>query len=137
MDRLYIDTNIIIDVIEKRDPFYYDSYKILDLCAKEGIVAFTSASAITDLFYIINKKTKNAIKAKEIIGNVLKIIIPAPISLFELTEALDMDNNDYEDMVAYTVAKDSYCDYIITRNTKDFKGLDIKAITPMEYLSLN
>jgi predicted nucleic acid-binding protein len=67
--KVLIDTNIIIDILERREPFFQDSYNLIQLAVQGKLEAFMSAGSVTDVYYIINRSLHDAGKAKEkIIG---------------------------------------------------------------------
>ena len=63
--RIMCDTNIIIDVLMQREPFYEDSYKLLSLCEQRKITGLISASAVTDIFYMVRKYTQDIITTED------------------------------------------------------------------------
>ena len=72
--RVLIDTNIILDVMLKRQPFYENGAKILKLSTNENMQEFVSASAITDIYYIVYKNLKNKEMVRELLCKLLKIV---------------------------------------------------------------
>ena len=72
--RLMIDTNIILDVLLEREPFFEQSKKVLDLCEAKVIYGFISASTATDIFYIIRKALSSSDEAYTALGHTLNIV---------------------------------------------------------------
>jgi len=86
------------------------------------INGFISASAITDVFYIVNKHLKNKIATRELVKNhLIKTISIAAVDENTILEALDAEWDDFEDCVQYKVGESISADYIVTRNSNDFK----------------
>jgi predicted nucleic acid-binding protein len=131
--KVLIDTNVVLDVLINNSAFFAYSKEIFDFAEQKQIAGFISASAITDIFYIAQRKLgKKA--AKEAIKKVLKIFSPATVTDNNIYQALDLDWDDFEDSVQYIVGKDFSVDYIVTRNTHDFASGSIVAITPEQFI---
>ena len=131
-----IDTNIVLDILLKREPYYRDAARVSVLSEKGHIQSYISASAVTDIFYIVRKEVLNSIIALNLIIDILKTIHIASVTEDYIYEALDMRWNDFEDSVQYVVGKSISADFIITRNVADYANGQIRAITPNEFISL-
>ena len=129
-----IDTNIFIDVLQDRIPFTDNSQAVIGLVTQKKIKGAVAAHSITNLWYILRKTHSDEERRNYL------------LSLFELFDVVSMDKNrlvaaleksdfkDFEDCLQDECASDINADYIITRNTKDFKGSMVKALTPEEFL---
>ena len=131
-----IDTNIILDVLLKREPFYNDSASILTLSRQEDIILYVSASSITDIYYISYQTLRNKEKVKQMLRKLLKIVLIAGVSGDEIRNALALSWRDFEDSVQYSVALLQEMDGIVTRNPSDYKEAEIKVWRPEEFLLL-
>ena len=130
-----IDTNVVLDVLLKRHPFYENSFVISQLANLKRITGYVSASAVTDIFYISAKKLgKKA--AKEAIKQLLQIYYPATVTDEDIYHALDLTWDDFEDSVQFTVGEGLSADYIVTRNTQDFSSGHIPVVTPEAFLQI-
>jgi len=131
--KVLIDTNVVLDVLINNSAFFAYSKKIFDMAEQKQITGFISASAITDIFYIAQKKLgKKAIK--ETIKKVLKVFYPATVTDNNIYQALDLEWDDFEDSVQYVVGKSLAVEYIVTRNIKDFTSGSIPAVTPEQLI---
>ena len=95
--RLMIDTNIILDVLLKREPFYTQSRTVLDLCEKRQISGFVSASSVTDIFYIIRRTlhdTEVTYKAIDLLLNIVGIL---DVTAEDVYSAFAKQAKDFED----------------------------------------
>ena len=117
--RILIDTNVILDVLLKRSPFYETAIEVLKLSARDDIQEFVSASAITDIYYIAYKNLRDKAAVRELLKKLLLIVSVAGVSEEEIQKALELEWNDFEDSVQYSVAALNEMDGIITRNVKD------------------
>ncbi|MCM1496785.1 MAG: PIN domain-containing protein [Bacteroides sp.] len=134
--KIMCDTNIIIDVLLEREPFFNDSYQILQLCEERSLDGFVSASCITDIFYLVRKYTHSTETAYNAIGKVLEIIKVCSVTNDDILLAFQQKSKDFEDCLVAVCAKSIRCDYIITRNQKDFEDFRIPLLTPAELLQL-
>ncbi len=131
-----IDTNVILDVLLKRERFMWKSSNVLLLSEKEIIDGYVTASSITDIFYITNKTYKDKRKSMGLLKELLKTIRIAAVSGEEIYRAIELDWNDFEDAVQYTAGEQLHADYIITRDTGGYINSSITVITPSEFLDL-
>ncbi len=131
---ILIDTNVILDVVQKRQPFFSNSYQALRKAIEANAVCLISASAVTDIFYILRKALQSAQKARERIEQLSQIVTFADVQGSDIHTALMRPMPDFEDAVADAVAKRNNADYILTRNSKDFTGSVVPAITPADFL---
>ena len=131
-----IDSNVILDVLLKREQFLKKSSHVLLLSEKKIIDGYVTASAITDIFYITNITYKDKQKTMTLIKNLLKTVKIAPVTEAEIYRAIDLDWNDFEDAVQYTAGEHIQADYLITRDSDGFGNLAIPAVQPADFLSI-
>lgn len=136
MRNLFLDTNIIIDVLADRQPYSEAASKIFDYAEKGKVNLFISALSYSNIYYIIKKTCSH----KEMIS-VLR-------DLEELTETLDVtkqiiskslngDFKDFEDSIQYhTATSNKKITGIVTRNVKDYKNSELTVLTADEVLSI-
>lgn len=128
-----IDTNVIIDFLAVREPFYDSSAKVLEKCAvgeADGYIAFHS---LPNLWYIFRKVPEE--QRRLWLMRICKILKVASASQEAILKAIEMDNfKDFEDCLQDRCAEEVSANYIITRNTADFKASIVSAIEPDEWL---
>jgi len=133
----FIDSDIILDVLLKREDFYKDSYAIFVLCEKDEVILYTSSSIILNVQYIGGRISSKKSVAKTIyylVENFIEVINPTRQTILK---AYDSDFSDYEDAVQYLTAKDSgLIDYFISRNVKDYNKASniLQVLTPAQFL---
>jgi len=134
MERLLIDTNIIVDLLAKREGFYREAQTLFTLADEKNVSLFISSLTFVNTHYILSKYLK-ANNARKILAKfkVLVEVLPLDDKILEL--ALASDFTDFEDAVQYYTALDNKLDIIITRNKKDFKASKIPVLTAKEYLN--
>ena len=132
--KIMCDTNVIIDVLLERQPFVDDSYKVLSLCEEHRINGFVTASSVTDIYDLVRKYTHSTELAYKAIGKLLEIVKVCSVTNNDVLTAFQRKAKDLEDCLMATYAKSIHCDYIVTRNKKDFEEFDILLLTPSEPL---
>ena len=130
--KLMIDTNILLDVLIHRDPFFDDSKAVLTLCEDHAVNGFVSSSAVTDIFYITRKALGSLEDTYWVISNILNIVKILTVTNEDIVSAFQVKAKDFEDCLMAVCAKSNKCDGIVTRNKKDFVGFGIKLYTPEE-----
>lgn len=133
--KVLIDTNIILDVLCRRECFFEDSTKILKLCEINRISGIISALSFPNIVYIMRKELDGN-KIKEVLEKLSLILGIADLKRDDLINATNMDFNDYEDALQCACAMRVKADYIITRNIKDFLHSQVTAISPKDFLEL-
>ena len=129
-----IDTNVILDMLEKREPFYESSNDVLSLCASKKIKGCIALHSISNIFYIL-RKNYSAENRRHLLLGILKFLQVANSSHENVRHALERnDFPDFEDCLQDECARQNHADYIITRNTDDFSNSNVLAITPSDFL---
>lgn len=132
--KLLIDTNVVLDVLQRREPYVRDSALMWKLCETERAEGFVSALTIANLFYIM-RKDLNEEKIEGILQMLPLIFQLTELRPADLIQAGKMRWKDFEDAVQYATAQRIHADYIITRNIRDFQKSEIPAVTPVEFLT--
>lgn len=132
--KVLIDTNIILDIFQRREPFFSSSYSAMRKVIESNAGCLISASAVTDIFYILRKSLKSSKQAKEQIEKLSKLADFADVQGIDIQAALMREMPDFEDAVVDAVAERHEVDYILTRNIKDFTGSVVPAIEPEDFL---
>jgi predicted nucleic acid-binding protein len=132
--RILVDSNVPLDVILKRQIFYETAVKILGL-RKGGIELFVSASAFTDIYYIV-RKARGKDAALRAVEGLLQWVDAAAVTGDEIRRAVGLAWGDFEDAVQYAAGERLFVDYIVTRNKSDFVSAAIPVLMPEEMLDL-
>lgn len=129
--KVYVDTDVILDLLLKRQTFHKDAELLFDNIAKNKLTAFTTPVSIANIYYIINSfnKVKNARNIIKKLRLLLKII---PMDEFCVDNALSSEIKDFEDSLQYYACVKNSLDHIVTRNKKDYKKAKIPVSTPKE-----
>ena len=129
---LLVDDNVLLDVLQNRQPHYEYSFNIWELCRKGQCEGYISVLTFADIVYIMRKEVAyNEIEV--LLDKVSKVFVFAGLSFLDLEIAANMKWRDFEDAVQSSTAVRIRADYIITRKTKDYHGSPVPAVTPEEY----
>jgi len=131
--KIFLDTNIILDVLVKREPYYINSARIWTLTKEESIQGYISAITVNNFYYII-KKLKNSKIAGNFIDEILDDFKVVPLTKDILRQSRTTPDKDYEDSIQYFSAINTGCQFLITRNKKDFISARLNIISPTEFL---
>ena len=134
MEKLLIDTNIIIDLLAKRESFYQEAQELFTLADEKRLSFFISALTFANTYYILSRELK-ADEARKIMIKFKTLVQVIPLENKVLELALSSDFSDFEDAIQYYTALDNKLEIIITRNKKDFKKSKLPVLTAREYLN--
>ena len=133
MRRIFLDTNIVIDFLGERKPFYNSTAKVMTLADQKKIEIYISPTTISTAYYILAKFESSKIALEKI--RKFKLISEISIMDDEVVEkAIISDFYDFEDALQYYSALASNCDLILTRNEKDFKTALIPTLNSDSFL---
>ncbi len=133
MKNLFLDTNIVLDLLAHRMPFYTEAAKLFSLADKKILKLSISALCLADSNYILSKQLPAA-EVRKILRKfkVLVNVLPLDSKISEL--ALNSEFSDFEDAIQYFTAIENDQDIIITRNQQDFKESKIPIMTAGEFI---
>ena len=128
------DTNIILDVLEKRAPFYDASKSVIERCVSGNVTGYIALHSVSNIFYILRKRYSAEDRRKLLLA-ILDLLQIADADHESVRNALQREDfSDFEDCLQDECAKQVRADYIITRNIDDFSNSSIPAITPSDFL---
>lgn len=133
--RVLVDLNVIIDVLQKRQPFYEGSAGVLDAVARGDVSGWLAAHSVTTLFYVISR-VRDRETAVQAVTKLLESFAVARVDDAVIRRALALGWNDFEDAVQMAAASAEEVDYLITRNIKDFQSGQIPVMQPAALLAL-
>jgi predicted nucleic acid-binding protein len=134
MSRIFLDTNVILDLLGERVPFFDSIAKVATLADQKKLTLIVSPLSFTTMDYVLNKYETS----KSVLNKLRKFKIICEVCEVNeetIDKALNSSFKDFEDAVQYFCALQSNCSIIITRNGKDFKHSTIPIMTAEEYLS--
>ena len=128
---LLIDTNIVLDVLAKRDGFYEDSSYIWKLCETGQVHGYISALTFANLVYIL-RKSLTPERIQEVYKLLSLIFDIADVTASDVEHAAASQWGDFEDALQNAAAERLHANYIVTRNVRDYQGSRLTAFTPTE-----
>jgi predicted nucleic acid-binding protein len=132
--KILIDINIILDVLQKREPFYKTSVRLLALVETGQVQGYLAAHSLTTLFSLI-RKDKSAADARATLTNLLQFNRVAPVDQTTIEQALNLDYRDYEDAVQMISALQIKADHLITHNIRDYQPALLSVLQPIDFLA--
>ena len=133
--KVFLDLNVVLDVIQRREPFVHQSARVLGLIEQQFVEGYIAAHSITTLFYLI-AKYRSPLQSKVTIADLLKLLLVARVDHSIIEKALSFPMNDFADAVQLAAAIDCDVDYLVTRDPEDFKGSPIPVLKPVELIAL-
>jgi predicted nucleic acid-binding protein len=134
--KVLFDTNVILDYLMQREPFYRDSREVILLSAENKLDGIIGAGSIADIYYICRKEYQSTEKSLNLIIDLLKLVTLVDTKAYDISNALTYNMPDFEDAIIAAAALREKADYIITRNAKDYSKSPVPAITPDEFLAM-
>jgi len=132
---VFVDTDIIYDLLAKRDPQYQAAANLFTLSDEEKIQISISALSIANIHYLISKQLSGE-QAKQILRKFRLLVHLVPLSEKIIDLALNSEFNDFEDAIQYYCAIENECDILLTRNLRDYKKAQITVMTAQDFINL-
>ena len=134
MKRIFIDTNILVDLVFEQKGFYQDARRLFNLCKERRITPYISSISVAIINYLLLKKY-NEEKVKELLEIIYKLTEILPFHKRIISLAHYSNFKDLEDGFQYFTAKENNIKVIITRNEKDFEVNDVSVVSPKQFLA--
>ena len=132
---MLFDINILLDVLQKREPFYEISAQVLSLSENGIIEGYISAHSVTTLMYLLTKG-KSPELAKMVLTSSLQFIKVVKVDQSTIEQSLNLSFKDFEDAVQVIAALQSNLDFLVTRNPCDFHLSPVPVLQPVELLKI-
>lgn len=131
--KILIDTNVILDFVFQRQPFFNDSDQVISLAEQKIFLGYVSASTFSDLYYII-RKSQNHYLAIDFLNKLINICQIASVNADVISMALNANFQDFEDAIQYTTVIVNQLDAIVTRNLQDYTKAVCRVFTPSDLI---
>ncbi|MCC3404434.1 MAG: PIN domain-containing protein [Microcoleus sp. PH2017_10_PVI_O_A] len=132
--RVLIDTNIVLDFLLQREPFFQDAELLFQAIEAGQIIGYVTATTLTDIFYISRKHTRSVEQARQAVSETLTAMVICPIDRAVLESAFNSGLVDFEDAVQIFGAVAQGLDAILTRDSKGFLSSPIPVLSIQETL---
>ncbi len=134
MDRIFIDTNVALDLIQAREPFLADALFLFALSERKSIELCLSTDSLSTIFYVV-EKNKDARVAREAVSKLLDFVTLCSLDENAVLKGMALDFADIEDAFICAVAMAAKARVIVTRNVKDFAQAPLPVQTPREFVA--
>lgn len=139
--KILLDTNVVLDALQKREPWNKDAESIILKVAGDKVDGYLTTKQLCDIWYlsksIYSGEENTHKKCQKIISNLCKIFKILDLVSDDITEALAMERNDFEDAVMISIAMRYGLDGIVTRNVRDYisNNDNIEVWSPKEFIN--
>jgi predicted nucleic acid-binding protein len=130
---ILFDINVLLDVLQKRGPFFEASAAVLAAAETDRVHGYISAHSLTTLFYLIQKDRSSA-EARAAITSLLQFMKVIPVDQNTIEQALNLDFRDFVDAAQMISAVQSKMDCLVTRNIRDYQPAMLPVMQPVEFL---
>jgi predicted nucleic acid-binding protein len=130
-----IDLNVILDVLQRREPFYESSAGVLAVAETGLVEGWVAAHSLTTLFYLL-ARYQSAEQARVTLTDLLTFLSVAAVDHEVIEQALNLPYPDFEDAVQMMAAVRSRVQYLVTRNVRDYRLGPLPVLRPVELLAL-
>jgi predicted nucleic acid-binding protein len=129
--RVLIDTNVVLDFLQEREPFVDDAAKLFERVDAGEVEGFIAATTITNIYYIV-RRAAGAKVAGDAIAQVLTDLYICGVDRTVLEQAIALNFRDFEDAVQCACGMAHGVDIIVTRDASGFVGAGIRVMSPKE-----
>jgi predicted nucleic acid-binding protein len=134
MDNIFIDSDVLLDLMLLREPFLSNSVAILKLCELKEINGFITPVILANTYYVMRRQFNDE-HVRKSLKELLQIISIIQIYKSEIVEALDSNFKDFEDALQnYSAEASGKINIILTRNTRDYKHSKLVVMTPEGFM---
>ena len=131
---IIVDTCVIIDALQQREPFNKDAQALCLTVAKGDVSGFIPAKSVADIYYIMHRSVHSDVETRNLLKKLFMSFGILDTTALDCRNALTSPVSDFEDAILAETAYRNGVEYIVTRNTKDFTRSVIPVITPSEFL---
>jgi predicted nucleic acid-binding protein len=135
MKKILVDTNVIIDFLVNREPFFEDAVAIFSLAERKDIKIYISSLSVNNVYYVLRKLGNHHQKIINKLSKLFLLVTIFPVTDKTLKQAAKSTFEDFEDATQYFIARQlREINAIVTRDSKGFKEAAMSILTPAEYL---
>lgn len=134
--RILLDTCVVVDLLQRREPFCDDAYAVFLAAANRRFDGFVTAKSLTDIYYLTHRLTHDDLKTRKVLSTLLIPLDLLDTAGLDCRKAISSDVSDYEDAVMVETAIRTGMDAIVTRNTRDYARSAVPVYTTSELLMM-
>ena len=132
--RALIDTCVVVDALQAREPFFTDAQKLFLLAANQQFIGCITAKSSTDIYYLTHRLTHDDKASRNVLNKLFQLFEIVDTSGIDCRRAIPSEISDYEDAVMIETAVRTEVDCIITRNIRDYSKSPISVLTPSDFI---
>jgi predicted nucleic acid-binding protein len=132
--KVFVDTNVLLDVLARRQPFYPDAARIWSLAERGRIQALISVISFNNVYYVV-RRASNRKSAETSLRLMRGIFTPVPLTVQVLNQAIDAGYEDFEDAIQFHSAIHGDADCLITRDADHFPATALPVLSPAAFLA--
>lgn len=130
---VFLDTNVALDFLLKREGFFVAARNVIALCLNRGYQIYISSVSFANISYLARKGC-DGMSVNELLASLRAMLLVTTCDQNTVDQSIAINPKDFEDAMQYFSAETKQCDYIISRNVKDFPVLNIPVLTPQEFI---
>jgi predicted nucleic acid-binding protein len=135
MKRVFVDTDVLLDLALAREPYLKSSKLVLALLENNIAIGFISSNEVANIYYILRKLGGDQ-NARKFISEIIRYLTVISIDHADVLNSLKSDFADFEDSLQHFSACRNQCDCIVTRNVDDYKHSEVNVYSPIEFLAI-
>lgn len=135
MAKIFVDTDVCIDLLSGRKPFNSVAEKLFSLADTGKIKICVSSLSFANIDYVLHSQYSSSYHSRQIIAKFKTLVTVLSVDSKTIDLAIASDFSDFEDAIQYFSAIENGVNILVTRNIKDFKKATIKIMTPETYLT--
>lgn len=132
--RVFVDTNVLLDVLARREPFYSDAVRVWSLAERGRIEGLISVISFNNIYYVV-RRASNRKSADRSLHLLRGVFTPIALSVQILNQAIDAGSDDFEDAIQFHSAIHGEADCLITRDAHHFPTTDLPVLSPAAFLA--
>ncbi len=133
--KVFFDSDVLLDVLIQRPKHYEQSAVVLSLADSKVVEGYTSTLILCNLHYILRKQLGEKVAMLHV-AKLLEMLEILDLRKNDISAAMNLGMPDFEDAIQSCIAFRSHMDWIVTRNSKDFKKSSVKPLIPSEFIEL-
>ena len=134
--RAIIDTCVVIDALQNREPFCADAQRVFLAVANRRVGGSITAKAVTDIYYLMHRYTHDDAQSRRALSAIFVLFDVLDTAGLDCRRAISSEISDYEDAVMVESAIRAEVDCIVTRNKRDYEKSSVPVYSPAEFLDL-
>ena len=133
MMRLFLDTNIVVDLLEGREPFCYDAAQLFTMAHDKKVELLVSPMTFSTASFLLRKHGPEGVR--NLLSNLRQLVSVTISDERTVDDSIASQFKDFEDAMQYYTALNAKAEIIITRNGKDFTASNLPVMTATEYIA--